>query len=190
MRIHIIKRFAAAALATAALVCAGVTATTGVAAAGTGYAVSPGGTPYWIAAWSDSMPISVADASYEDGHRIIQWWNTGGDEQKWYFDSVYFNNKYLGFMLRNKRSNLCIKSNGVAGGTAIQTACRPDDNNQIFTRGPVYDTAGILLAWTYTNLATGLRLDVEGNSTSGGANIDLWYPNGDYNQAFFLTATG
>ena len=32
--------------------------------------------------------------------------------------------------------------------------------------------------YTLYNAATGLNLDVQGNSYWGGAEIDVWYPNG------------
>ncbi len=50
-------------------------------------------------------------------------------------------------------------------------------------------TAGTGQMWfdsgyTLYNAATGLNLDVQGNSYWGGAEIDVWYPNGQVNQIF------
>ncbi|HEV3173655.1 MAG TPA: RICIN domain-containing protein [Actinocrinis sp.] len=187
------RRITAAILATvAAAATVATTAGTASAIATTDVLnVSYGTTPYWIAASNSVMPVSVADASYDAGHRVIQWYNTGGDEQKWYFDGVTDENtgQYLGFLLRNKRSGMCLDTDGVPGDELFQEPCSPYAYGQIFNNTPNYDVFGIIISWSYSNYDTGLELDVAGVSVSAGANIDLWYPNNQINQNFYLTQT-
>ncbi|HEU5425380.1 MAG TPA: RICIN domain-containing protein [Actinocrinis sp.] len=192
MKIRTVRRRLTAAAIAAVAATGTVVATAGGAhAAGPDYTVSYGSTPYWIASSTDSMPVSVADASYDYYHRVIQWYNTGGDEQKWYFDGVtdQTTGQYVGFLLRNKRSNLCLQTDGYAGDTLFQAPCSPYAFGQIFNNTPVYDRFGILIYWDYINKQTGLKLDVSGDSLNAGANIDLWYSNDQGNQDFFLTQT-
>jgi ricin-type beta-trefoil lectin protein len=190
MNTRIARRLAAAATASAAALGCAV-ATGGAAHADTvTYVVSPGTAPYWIAATNTGMPIAVAGAANWAGARIIQWYNTGGDEQKWYFDGVYdTSDDYIGFMLRNKNSGLCIDTDGVAGDVLVQTSCNPYDRGQLFWDEQDQDALGFPEGWDFTNIGTGLKLDVSGASTNEGADIDLWYDNGGINQHFILTQT-
>jgi len=186
------RRLAAAAIATVA-----ATGTVAATAAGAhaatlpNYSVSQGQTPYWIAAATTYMAMSVADASSDNYHRVVQWYNTGGDEQKWYFDGVTdaTTNTYVGFMLRNKNSGKCLATDGAAGDTLFQLPCNPYIYGIIWNNKVDYNVNNIPLYWRYTNRDTGLKLDVSGNSYSAGANLDLWYDNSQGNQAFLLTAT-
>ena len=192
MNIQRIRRFAAAAVAAAAAL-TGTVASAGAAHADAGYTVSRGSTPYWIASTIDSMAVSVADASTTVGQstRIIQWYNTGGDEQKWYFDGVTNSaGQYVGFLLRNKHSGLCMDTDLYAGDALFQNTCDPNSRpTQIFNNHPNYDAFGILISWRYQNLLTGWWLDVSGRSLNPGTIIDLWYQNYNDNQDFFLTQT-
>src|SRR5262249_15613801 len=144
---------------------------------------------YWIAPVIDSMAVSVADASTTVRTRIIQWYNTGGNEQKWYFDGVYDSaGNHLGFLLRNKNSGQCLDTDLVAADTVFQNVCDPVNRPmQIFNNVPTYNAYGRPMIWRYQNRLTGLWLDLSGASINPGANIDLWYQNFDENQAFFLT---
>jgi len=185
-----IGRFVAVLIATA-VATIGALAGAGAASASPGYTVSRGTTPYWIAPTIDSMAVSVADASTAPSTRIIQWYNTGGDEQKWYFDGVYdaYGN-YVGFLLRNKHSQQCIDTDTYAGHTLYQNTCDPNSRpTQIFNNFANYDAWGILISWRYQNLRSQLWMDVTGRSLNPGANIVLWYQNYNDNQDFFLTQT-
>lgn len=180
----------------AALVAVGASALMALGGAGTaeaftGLTVTPGTTSYWIAPTPDSMAMSVADASTTAGARVIQWYNTGGNEQKWYFDGVSdASGAYLGFLLRNKNSGLCLNTDGVAGHGLYQDYCNPGQRpTEIFTNSPNYDIYGILISWRYQNTWTGLWLDDYGRSLNAGNIIDLWSQNYNDSQDFFLTQT-
>ena len=188
MNVRIPRRLAAAAVVGATILSVGVTA--GAAQASVGYIRTPGTTPYWIAASNSGMPIAVSGAANWAGAPIIQWYNTGGDEQKWYFDYVTdTNDDHIGFMLRNKNSGLCIDTDGNVGDTLVQTTCNQYDRGQIWNDEFDLDALGFPEGWDFTNLGTGLQLDVSGASTSAGANVDLWYSNGGVNQHFTVTQT-
>jgi ricin-type beta-trefoil lectin protein len=185
-----IRRLVTALVATGAAALMAV-AGAGAAQAATGLTVTPGSTAYWIAPTPDSMAMSVADASTTPGTRVIQWYNTGGNEQKWYFDGVYDGSgAYLGFLLRNKNSGQCLDTDGAAGDGLFQNYCDPTSRpTQIFNNFPNYDAYGILISWRYQNRQTGLWLDDYGRSLNAGNIIDLWYQNYNDNQDFFLTQT-
>jgi hypothetical protein len=187
MKIRLIRRLATAALAVAATT-GTVVATAGAASADSTYTISYGSTPYWIAASTDSMPVSVSQASYTPGASVIQWYNTGGDEQKWYFDGVYDQNgNRVGFMLRNKRTGQCLDTSGWAGYTLYQSPCALSTYGEIWNNFPNYNIYGNQISWRYQNRDSGLWLDVNGGSISAGASIDTWYQNYGFNQDFFLT---
>lgn len=190
MNIHRLRRFTAV-LVTAAAATLGTIASAGAAHASTGYTISYGSTPYWIAPTIDSMAVSVADASGSPGTRVIQWYNTGGNEQKWYFDGVRDSaGAYVGFLLRNKNSGQCLDTGTNAGDTLFQNYCDPNSRpTQIFNNYPNYDAWGFLISWRYQSRQTGLWLDVPGRSLNPGTNIELWYQNYGDNQDFFLTQT-
>ncbi|HEV3169658.1 MAG TPA: RICIN domain-containing protein [Actinocrinis sp.] len=187
MNVKLIRR-GAAAFGVAALAAAGVVGLGATAA--NAAAVSPGTTAYWISPVYDSQEIAVAGGSGSIGTRLIQWYNDGGDEQKWYFDGIYDDaGHYQGFELRNKNSGMCMDTDGAAGDALFQTYCNPADTGQIFNNVPNFSQWGIVTSYSYINKETGLALDVSGYSYGEGANIDLWYQNGQANQDFWLTAT-
>ncbi len=136
----------------------------------------------WIAAEHDGMNVSVADGSGDLYHRVIQWYNNGGAEQKWYFDEVYDSNSgFEGYLLRNQNSGLCLSTDGYAGDTLFQDWCNAGNTREWFTVGTSGADNQIF------NRSTGLYLDVSGYSYAAGANIDLWYSNGGSNQYFWIT---
>ncbi|MFC0435971.1 RICIN domain-containing protein [Kutzneria buriramensis] len=188
MNIKHIRRVAAGVIAAAATTLAAF-GTVGTANAAPALSVSHGTTAYWIAPTPDSMAMAVADSETWPGAPVIQWYNTGGNEQKWYFDGVYDPyGTYLGFLLRNKNSGLCLDTDGVAGHGLVQQYCDANSHpTEIFNNYPNYDVFGILISWRYQNRQTGLWLDDYGRGLNPGNVIDLWYQNYNDNQDFFLT---
>lgn len=153
----------------------------GVANADTGNYVTHGTQAYWITAGYDGMNVAVADGSIGAGARIIQWYNDGGTEQKWYFDTVGNNGNFVGYLIRNENSGLCMDTDGYAGDPLVQTNCNVNDEGQIFTGG-FSETS------SYRDSGNSLYMDVQGFSYGAGANVDLWYGNGQPNQNFIQTA--
>lgn len=179
-------RAGAAALTAAAALGAGVGAAN---ASGSytenGYTVYVDSQAHWITAEFDGMNVSVADGGTDDYHRIIQWYNDGGAEQKWYFDQVYdATGGFEGYLLRNENSGLCMSTDGNAGDTLFQVTCDPGNMAEWFDRG-ISGTDN-----NFFNRSTGLYLDVSGFSYSAGANMDLWYWNGGDNQWFWVSNVG
>lgn len=178
-------RAGAAALTTAALLGAGVGAahaSTGASYTQNGYTVYQSTQAKWITAEFDGMNVSVADNSTDAFHRVIQWYNDGGAEQKWYFDQVYDSaSGFEGYLLRNQNSGQCLSTDGGAGDTVFQEACNPALTTEWFTIGTSGTDNRIF------NRYTGLYLDVSGFSYAAGANMDLWYWNGGDNQWFWIT---
>ncbi|GAB3147345.1 RICIN domain-containing protein [Amycolatopsis sp. NPDC004378] len=151
----------------------------GVAHADANY-VTHGTQAYWITAGYDGLNVAVAGGSTGAGTRIIQWYNDGAAEQKWFFDTVSNAGTFVGYLIRNENSGLCIDTDGNAGDAVVQTNCTANDEGQIFT-------GGFSSAASYRDKGNGLYLDVQGFSYGAGANVDLWYGNGQPNQNFIQT---
>jgi hypothetical protein len=150
-----------------------------------GYTVYPDTQAHWITAEFSAMNVSVADSSTAAFHRVVQWYNDGTAEQKWYFDSVYdATSGFEGYLLRNENSGQCLSTDGVAGDTLFQEACNPGIETEWFTRGNSGSDN------YFYNRYTGLYLDVSGYNYAAGANMDLWYWNGGDNQWFWVTSVG
>ncbi|HXR72552.1 RICIN domain-containing protein [Actinocrinis sp.] len=190
---NILTRRAALRASAAALTAAAVFgATTTAANASSGGSYSEGGytvyldtQAHWITPEFSGMNVSVADNSTAAFHRVIQWYNDGGAEQKWYFDAVYDSSSgFEGYLLRNENSGQCLSTDGQAGDTLFQEACNPGLLTEWFTRGGSSPDN-----WFY-NRYTGLYLDVSGYSYAAGTNLDLWYWNGGDNQWFYVTNVG
>jgi hypothetical protein len=182
------RRLAVATLAAAATMVGGLALTAGAAQADTinGFTVnwssgaSPLGFPY------DGMDMAVPESSTAPGTGIIQWTPDNGSEQNWYIGQVYNpNGTFVGDMIRNQNSNLCIQTDGYAGDTVYQEPCNPANGLMVWV--PNYDVTGWATYVSYTNEAVGLNLDVYGDSYGAGANIDAWYPNSQDNQEFLAS---
>jgi hypothetical protein len=159
------KSIAVAATSAAAL--AGLLATPGAAHAnGPQVRLSPLSNPFLF--------LDVQGGSHGDGAPIVQWPLSG--------DNQLFTMQPSGshFELVNKASNKCVTSDGVAGHQVYQWYCHGTDNQ-------LWDTslvANNLISYPIRSVASGLYLDVAGNSGAQGAAIDTWYWNGGPNQYF------
>ncbi|MBS2966525.1 RICIN domain-containing protein [Actinocrinis puniceicyclus] len=177
-------RAGAAALTASAVLGASVGAahaSAGASYTSGGYTVYQSSQAKWITAEHDGMNVAVADNGTDAGHRVVQWYNDGGAEQKWYFDQVYDSTSgFEGYLLRNQNSGLCLSTDGNAGDTLFQDYCNPANGAEWFTVGTSGADNRIF------NRYTGLYLDVSGYSYAAGANMDLWYWNGDSNQWFWI----
>lgn len=177
-------RAGAAALTASAVLGAGVGAAHASASASYtsgGYTVYQSSQAKWITAEHDGMNVAVADNGTDAGHRVVQWYNDGGAEQKWYFDQVYDSaSGFEGYLLRNQNSGLCLSTDGNAGDTLFQDYCNPANVAEWFTVGTSGADNRIF------NRHTGLYLDVSGYSYAAGADMDLWYWNGYSNQWFWI----
>lgn len=176
MSIRLPRRLTVAALAATSAVSIGLSAT--AAHAATGNTVFPGSQAHWITATYDGMNVAVANAAGWAGAPVIQWYNTGGTEQKWYFDYVRDAQAgFQGYELRNENSGMCLYNDEVAGDTMFQEPCDPNNSGELF-----WITSGQI----YAHFGPALYLDVSGVSYGAGANIDGWYENGGINQSFSI----
>lgn len=147
------------------------------------YTVYEDSQAHWITASYDGMNVAIADGGTYLGAGAIQWYNDGAAEQKWYFDQVYDQTGgYEGVLLRNENSGLCLVTDGNAGDQVYQWPCNPNTSGELFWH---YGSVGAYNS--FEGRSTGLYLDVSGYSYGAGANIDLWYSNGQPNQLFWVS---
>jgi hypothetical protein len=114
--------------------------------------------------------LDVERASTQLGAKVIQFVGTGGTNQKWTFSTRSDGQQQI----VNNRSGMCLTTNGTDGSQLYQWTC----NN-----GPRQVWSGVLspsiefTAHRLTNPASGLAVDIEGNSGAAGARVIGWYPN-------------
>jgi hypothetical protein len=138
---------------------------------------------HWITASYTGMNVAVAEGATYAGARVVQWYNDGGTEQKWYFDQVYdASGGYMGTMIRNEHSNLCLFADTTPGDTMVQEPCESDYGAELFWH---YGRTGSDNYFQVRN--TGCYMDVSGVSYAAGANIDAWYSNNGINQDFWVS---
>lgn len=170
----------------AALGVGGVVASAATASATPPYHTVAGTSSYVISENNDSMVVAVSGAATSVGAPVIQWYNTGGSEQHWYFDTIedssntpYPYEQYSTvYLLRNANSGLCLDTDGRAGDQLFQATCDANDYGQWFGQSNNW--------WgsTFYDIGSQLYLDVSGNSYGAGAAIDEWTWNGNGNQVF------
>jgi hypothetical protein len=162
---------------------AALTAANTASADATGWTVSYGARPYFIDAETTSMVVAVSQASGSAGAPLIQWYNTGGSEQKWYLDAVFdVTGSYRGYELRNQNSGMCIRFDGNPGDGLTQQPCNLPDVNELWNfSDPTWTGAHYIYSNVY-----GYQFDVYQNSYSAGAIIDGYYAQQAYNQMFWL----
>lgn len=150
----------------------------GAAQADTGWAVSWSG-PYLITASYDLLNVAVSGGSTSGGAPIIQWPADAGAEQVWEFGTTTYDGVYEGTFIVNANSGLCINSDGAAGDQLDQEICYYGNGNELFN---IHGSLGSYDS--FSNVGSGLYLDVNGYSWNEGAAIDTWYENNQPNQTF------
>jgi hypothetical protein len=152
-------------------IAAGALAATGLLAPGAAQASGFG--PYRIYPNSNSFVfLDVSGGSTGDGAKIIQW-SLSGSNQGW---TLKPSGNYVEIV--NVKSGKCITTDGVAGHQVYQWACN-GTTNQLWETSLTPNSARSI-----RSVASGLYMDVSGDSRSQGAAIDTWYPNGGNNQYF------
>lgn len=174
---------AARVLVVAALGLTGVGAAAGAAQAdSSGYAVT-WSSPYLITASYDLLDVAVSGGSSTPGTGIIQWAADGGNEQVWEFGTETLDGQYEGTFILNVNSGMCINTDNVPGHSLAEQPCYLADGNEL------YNIHGSLGGYdSFSNVNSGLYVDVSGYSWSEGAAIDLWYQNNQPNQTFATVA--
>ena len=121
------------------------------------------------ASWLD---VAVRGGSFSAGTDLIQWGSDNGSEQQWAVN---------GSEIVNENSGMCITTDGVAGDPLTQQPCS-GSGYQVWNPSYVWWAGGS----TLYNPASGLVMDVQGDSYGWGAEIDAWYPNNGLNQVFSM----
>ncbi|MBC7935140.1 MAG: Ig-like domain-containing protein [Rhizobacter sp.] len=128
---------------------------------------------YNIISRNSGKGLDVADNSTSSGARLQQYdiTNGGGSNQRWSFVSAGGNNYYI----KVKSTQMCMapSGSGSTDGEKVQQRTCGTGNEFKWTVTPI---AGGF--YKLTNVNSGKSLDVEGVSTSNGANIQVWADNG------------
>jgi hypothetical protein len=161
--------------------CGGVT---GLALAATGATASAESFNQLIPI-SSGMRIDVKGAVNYPGPNapVIQWPATGGANQNWNVPGVGSSG-----LIQSEHSGLCLTTDGVPGDTLYQDTCTNGNPFDTWTiqDSPAGDAINGNQAVTILNQFTGLVVDVFGDSYNEGATMDAWYPNGQFNQIFWV----
>jgi hypothetical protein len=166
-----LRKMTAVAAAVAAALTGLLLAAPGAAqASGPQYRLAPVSNPFLF--------LDVQGGSYGDGAPIIQWTLSG--------DNQYFTLQPSGshVELVNKLTGKCITTDTIAGHQVYQWYCQGNSNQ-------LWDTSlagNNLIGYPIKSVASGLYLEVAGNSGARGAAIDTWYWNGGYNQFFVASS--
>lgn len=133
---------------------------------------------------SSMYNLDVVGASTWVGAPIDVWYFNGNDNQQFTYPET---DKQVA-EIRNLGSQQCITTDGVAGDTLYQMPCGN-------SAGQLWEAEVFTTWWnpgktmvTYINPASGLAMEVYGDSYSPGATVDAWYPNGNENQTWVLPA--
>jgi hypothetical protein len=122
--------------------------------------------------------LDIDGASTSDAAELIDWVYNGGSNQVFTFQP---SGNY--YEIVNQNSGLCLLADGIAGDIIYQEPCNGSAAEQWATGL----TPGSGLAYTIQNPASGLYMDVNGDSPWEGTEIIQWYGNGGYNQYFSAT---
>ena len=182
---NIRSRISAGVRRTAAIVAAGALITVGAVAAATPASASTGSDYHPLISNSSWLNVGVRQGSTSSGTDIIQWWADGAADQQWK-GFRYSGEASNVVRFQNQGSGLCLTTDGAAGDPVYQQPCDSANGRQAWMATFVWFYAG----YTLYNAASGLNLDVQGNSYWGGAEIDVWYPNGGVNQIFSTPGGG
>jgi hypothetical protein len=131
---------------------------------------------FYIQASNSLHYLDVEGASTANGARIVQWYQTGAQNQKfkvWHYDSQpdasYIESVWSGKVLS--------VNSYVAGAPVLQW-----DNTGATAQQ--WQSIPVTGGAKYRNLATGLYLDISGDSRAAGARLVQWYGSGGGNQVF------
>ncbi len=126
--------------------------------------------------------LEVKDASSDNGANVMQWYNTGNDNQKWLLEKVDG-----AFYLKAKHSGKCldVAGNSTSDGGNIQQWDCHGENNQ---KWRIIDAGSG--QYKLESVHSGKVLDVAGKSNSNGGNIQQWSWSGASNQKWIFTDFG
>ena len=113
-----------------------------------------------------SLMLDVSGASRTPGAPVINYWYTGGANQKWNVTPLADGTHEI----VNVNSNQCLTTDGVAGHGLYQWPCYGGDGQKWSA-----DLApSIYYTHSIKNPASGLRVDIYGDNRYAGAVVDAW----------------
>jgi hypothetical protein len=125
------------------------------------------------------LVLDVAGASTSQGAGVIQWYGTGGANQRWNFVQTGDATQEI----VNQNSGMCLTTDGVAGDQLYQMRCLNSPLQQ--WRGTLPRSwSGFLNGSTLVNPYSGLGVDVAGGSGKAGTSIIGWSAKDSINQHF------
>jgi len=124
----------------------------------------------------NTMALDVAGASTSVGAPVIQWYFNGGSNQRWNFVQLPDGNEHI----VNQNSGMCLTTDGIAGDQVTQWTCNGSSQEEWHGSLP----GGISSFSTLKNPASGLYLDVSGDSPWAGGHIIVWYWNSTHGELF------
>ena len=129
---------------------------------------------------SSGYSLDVQGDSRAIGAPIDVWYENSGGNQQWLFPAT---DGQVG-EISSEDSQMCITTDGVAGDALYQFPCvgAATQQWQVSRTTTWWSDGGPI--FTFENPATGLVMDVYGDSYSPGAEVDAWYPNGNANQSW------
>lgn len=124
--------------------------------------------------------LDVQGDSTSIGASIDVWYANGDSNQNFTFPGA---DGEVG-QIENQNSQMCITTDGVAGDTLYQFPCVGAASQQweAETWSTWYASGDTLV--TYLNPASGLVMEIYGDSYSPGALVDAWYPDNGLNQSW------
>src|SRR4051794_31139373 len=124
-----------------------------------------------------TMFLDVSGGSTAPGAPVIQYWLNGGANQRWNIAQLpNGTNENV-----NANSGQCLTTDGVAGHGLYQWPCY-GGGGQVWSAD---FTPSASTTHAIKNPASGLKVDIYGNSPWPGAVVDAYYGTGNSNQYFF-----
>ena len=135
-----------------------------------------------LLALSSSYNLDVDNAATNANAWLDVWYQNHNANQNFTYPSS--NGQVAPIEAQN--SQMCVDTDGVAGDAVSQQPCDGSAGEQWEAETwTIWFLPGSLLV-TFKNPASGLVLEIYGDSNSPGATIDAWYPDGGYNQSWII----
>jgi hypothetical protein len=147
---------------------------------------NPAAGTYRLTSASSGLLADVSGGATADGSKVIQWSPTGGTNQQWKLARVSGNV----YTITGVGSGKPLEDPGSSTATGTQLdvwTANGGANQQWALEATGSYTSSSDASYVLVNLASGLVADVTGASSSTGATIEQWTPNGGSNQTWKLS---
>jgi hypothetical protein len=147
---------------------------------------NPAAGTYHLTSAGSGLLMDVSGAATADGSKVIQWSSTGGTNQQWKLARVSGNV----YTITGVGSGKPLEDPGSSTATGTQLdvwTANGGANQQWALEATGSYTSPSDTSYVLVNLASGLVADVTGASSSTGATVEQWTPNGGSNQTWKLS---